>query len=175
MYELERATNDEERCQVAAGMGRCPNKIVPGTKNCPMHGGIAAARGIENRELRNYRLTKWRETIAEKANSPALKTMTEEIGIARMMLENLLEQCTSPTDLMIHQAVIGQQVQVIERVVTACHKIDKDMAGLIGRDELMKFADEVVRIVSDAVPPQMLPEVSEQLTLAVTNITAKRG
>lgn len=162
------AEDDPLRCQGRMRNGnQCLIRAVPGGSYCPVHGGTSQLKSQDRQELRNYQLNKYRQRVGELSSSPALKSLNEEIGILRMSLENALNQCNSAAELMVASQSISDMVLKIERLVTSCHKLDKDMCGLIGADDLRKLANDIIEIVGRRVPAEELSEVAVELQIAL--------
>ncbi len=115
-----------KRCQAIAQHGQCVYQVVEGITYCPMHAG-AAQNEIQKQKLRNYRLQKYRERINEKADSDVIKSLREEIGILRMIMEEVINRCTDDTDLIIYSPKITDLALKIEKVVVSCHKLETSL------------------------------------------------
>lgn len=137
---------DPSRCQhVARGGTQCMYKATNDTQYCIFHGG--APRRKE--ELKNYRLTKWNARIAEKAESESIKSIREEIGILRMLLEERLDICKDSYDLILNSGPISDLVNNINTAVVNCHKLEAQMGNLLDRQAILQFANQVVTIISE--------------------------
>lgn len=101
--------------------------------------------------MRNYRLTKWRDRIHNHADSTQVKSIREEIGILRILLEERLNTCNTSAELMLNSQAIGDLVTKIEHVVTSCHKLESQMGQLLDKQAIIKFAARVVEIITSII------------------------
>jgi len=172
-HDYERVVEDDpRRCQGRTKAGsQCILKSVPGGTYCIVHGGATQLKSEKKANLRNYNLERYRQRISELADNPALKNLSEEIGILRMTLENTLTLCHTPTDLMLKQSIISDTILKIEKLVTSCHKLDKDMSGLIGREDLQKLAGDIIMIIGEHVPAGDIESVAMKLQIAIARMS----
>ena len=159
---VERCEADvPNRCQARTGKGQCPAKAMAGVKYCEMHGGVTLTRVKAEASQSNYKLAKWQERLKEKRDSPAIKSLRDEAGILRMTLEALIEKCTDDADLIMYSHQISELVLKIEKLVTSCHKLEDQLGQVLDKQQLMNFADGVVRIISEHVPADKLAQISD--------------
>jgi len=168
-YDYTRvAEDDPKRCQGRMKNGnQCLLKAMEGGSYCPVHGGVFTEKAQKREQLRNYQLSKYRQRVGDLASSPALKNLNEEIGILRMTLENIINQCNSAAELMVASQTISDLVLKIERLVSGCHKLDKDLMGLFGTDDLRKLASDIIEIVGRHVPAEEIEDVAVELQIAL--------
>jgi hypothetical protein len=152
-YKIQQIKDDDDpdRCQAVDANGQCRNKVVNvgGVKSeyCPRHGGNRAINTAEKESIKNYQLGMWQARIDKGLASPNIKGLRDEIAILRMMLESRLEQCTSKTDLMLHTGPISDMIMKIEKVVSSCHKLEKNMGQVLDKSALLNFASKVIQII----------------------------
>lgn len=177
--------NDPERCQAVNDAGQCRNKRVPGTNFCQVHGGASTALRREKVEgLRNYRLTQAaiKEQIAEKATSTGIKSLRDEVAIARMVLQEIVNKCKDASDLMLYHGQIDKSVLTIEKLVTSCHKLETNLNMTLDKQAILVIVGQVVEIITStinsrddiAVHPNdkisLINDISEQLFEVVKSV-----
>lgn len=140
-----------ERCAGTGGGNQCQMFRVPGSDYCMMHGGSNVDQKNKAAALRNYRLTRWRAEIQEKADSSEVKSLRDEIGILRVIMQERLEQCATPMDLILQSQPIADLVMKIEKVVGSCHRLEGSMGQLLDKTAILQFANEVVQIITKHV------------------------
>jgi hypothetical protein len=64
-----------------------------------------------------FRLTAYRARAHEFSDHHELTNLREEVGILRMVLEQLLEKCEQPNDLIIHANKITELTRTIQKLV----------------------------------------------------------
>jgi hypothetical protein len=138
---------DPRRCQGNDARGQCQMVAVEGSSYCMRHGGSSAIRKREQTELRNLKLTKFKARLAQLGSSPDLMSLRDEIAVTRMTLEEVINQCEGPTDLITYSGQIAALVGQTEKLVKSCHSIEEKTGHLLSRDALSNFAGQVIDIV----------------------------
>jgi len=143
--------DDPERCQTVTASGQCINKSEPGATHCEAHGANIELAAIAKKEMNNYRINKYKDRLIEKSGSNSLKSLTEEIAILRMLLEERFNSINNNVDLLIQSQAIADLVLKIEKCVTACHKLDEATGKVLDRTAVVDFADRIISIISEEV------------------------
>jgi len=182
MAEIKRCTDpaDPNRCQgVIRSRGQCNNLAAEGSKFCLAHGGNRAQNEADKQSLRNYRLTRWTARIQQQADSPAIKSLRDEIGILRILMEERLNKCETEMDLILHSQAIADLVMKIEHVVVSCHKLEDKLKYVVDRSALLQFATMVIDIVAtvineliedQALADQILQRISDAILQSIGKI-----
>lgn len=130
--------------------------------NCPKHGGVQIANKVEKEKVRNYRLQIWQERMDEFTENEEVKSLREEIGILRLLIENLLNQCHNATDLMLYSSKISELVMKVEKVVSSANRLESNMGMLLDRGAALAMGQRIVEVVSTHVPDdQVIDKISE--------------
>jgi hypothetical protein len=80
-----------DRCQgIRHGQGQCTNLSEQHSSFCLCHGGNRGGQVKEAKALSNYRLTKWQARLDDKTQQSELKSLRDEIGILRVVMEEQL-------------------------------------------------------------------------------------
>jgi hypothetical protein len=133
--------------------------------NCLAHGGNRAGEQLKKQELKNYRLDIWHAKVQRFGESNNIKSLRDEIGILRMLLEERLNTfCQTPNDLLLQSGTISNLIVHIEKLVTSCHKLEANMGEVLDRTALAQFAGKVIAVIVDIV------EDSNQLEKISTGI-----
>lgn len=175
-YKLIHCTDEAHpnRCQGIDKTGQC--RYMADTKEdgsygkfCGRHKGKTDAVDTAN-AIRNYRLTKFRAQVEQKADSGAIKSLREEIGITRQVLETFINRCEDETDLMIHSNKISDLVIKIEKLVSSCHRLERSTGQLLDKSAIIQVAGVFVEIVSEYVPDRVQAEISNRLLETIDQI-----
>lgn len=153
------ATN---RCQfVIPQVGQCTNAVrAEGANFCMIHGD----HHLEKKKFYNYQLERWQRRIQDKANSPALKKLNEELGLLRMMLETKLNACVDDVDLITNSTAIIIMVEKIQSLVTSIHKMENSLGELLSKNQFFNIADKIVTILSEEIPDkELLSKVTQKI------------
>jgi hypothetical protein len=160
--------DDPNRCQASSGKeGQCPYKAMKkpdGTyyKHCPRH-NASRAKEYENQRMRNYRLGKFQARMEELADNDSVKSLREEVGITRMLLEEIVNQCQSGTDLIMYSNKIADLVSRIEKLVSSCHRLEERTGMLLDKTALTKLADAIISIVTSHVEGEQAKLIALQI------------
>jgi len=140
--------SDPNRCQAVHSHGQCRNVAVEGSTFCAAHGGNKAVQDAEREALKNYKISKFQARIEEKKATPDLKNLRDEIALLRMLIEERLNICMSGTDLVLHSSAISDLIMKVEKVVSSCHKLEKNMGMVVDKQAILNFAGRVVQIIT---------------------------
>jgi hypothetical protein len=149
----ERITDpgDPERCQGMVKDNQCVLKKVEGSKFCAAHGGNKALASAKVESVSRFRLTKWQAQVERFRSDSDLKSLRDEIGILRVLLEERLNHCQTNLDLILHSGPISDLVVKIEKLVKSCHDIDKDFENLLDKTQVIQIADEIISVISEEI------------------------
>ena len=163
-----------ERCHgQSQNHGQCPFKKVGGSDYCMRHGAGNALAQQKEQELRNYRLTKYRARVSELANADGIKSLREEVGILRMILEETLNRCEDTNDILMYSTRMSDLVIKIEKLVVSCDKMESKMGMLLSRDSVLQLAGEFVGIITEHVTDNDIVEtISMKMVQATMRIEA---
>jgi len=148
--------DDPNRCQGTTKLGQCPNKAVllPSGKYgtyCLCHGGNKQVENEEKQNKRLYHLGKFQAQLEQQADHVNIKSLREEIGILRMVMQERFQMIKDSTDLMLHSGPITDLVMKIEKLVASCHKLEGSMGQLLDKQAILHFASQVVGIVGEVL------------------------
>lgn len=164
-----------EKCTTTHHNIQCPYRKVPGTNGCQRHSSIHNQISAEKEALKNYRLSKWKSRIGELANSPGVKSLREEIGILRMILEEMLEGCGDRVELLLFSNRIGDLVMKIEKLVISCDKLENKMGMLLDKQSVLYLAMQYVEIINEHVTDNITLEAINEDIIKVTGFIGKNG
>ena len=174
--EIERMEypEDPERCQaIRARQGQCEfkgAKLPDGTRAayCMLHGGNKSIEALQAGSLRQYRLGKWQAKLERFAESPLLKSLRDEIGILRILLEERLSFVNSPAELILVSGPISDLVMKVERVVTSCHKLEERMGHHLDKAAIIQLVGQITTIISVHLKNQ--PDLIDAISIDLLNL-----
>ena len=159
------------RCQGTIAAGQCQYMAIPGSKYCKMHGGNTAVEAIKAESVRQYNLAKWQSRVNHFAGNDAVKSLRDEIGISRMLLENILNLCKDEHDLLLYSGKIGELVTKIEKLVVACSRLESNMGMLLDRTAALQLSGQMVEIITKYVDdPDAVSNIANEIAVAIANI-----
>ncbi len=152
-YKIEKVEADSPmRCQAVTKQGQCLNKATVQDGFCPVHGGNRALQSAKVERKRLYNLTKYRARLEElDAPNQEIKNLREEIGILRIVLEEVVNNCDSPAEILCHAPKISDLATKIGKLVTSCHNIDKSLGQYLDKNDIVQIAQEMVQVIAGVV------------------------
>jgi hypothetical protein len=163
---------DPCRCQgiVQGGpkAGQCEFKAVPGSMFCPMHGGAPQIDANRKYQAAKYRLEQYGTRVREFASDDMIKSLRDEIGILRMTLENVVNQCKNANQLVMFVDKISHLVNQIRQTVESTHKLEEKTAQLLDRRVIVIIADSIVQIIGEHVKdPDILQVMGSRICASI--------
>jgi len=164
---------DPERCQSITAVGQCGNKVVPNTNFCENHGGCRAEYEQKQKSLRIYRLQQYQERVSELSDHAKAKTLREELGILRILLETVVNDCNGDNKvLLMNSSKISDLVVKIEKVTSSCQRLEFRLGDTLDKTKVIQFADEMVEIISKYITdPKALSAISEELVNSLESLS----
>lgn len=164
--------DDPNRCQGITGKGQCGFLAVEGSAYCHLHGANKQLEAQEQSEVRNLLLSRYKTEIRRLGSSEHVMSLRDEIGVLRMMLERLLNNCRGDADLLLYSPQLSELVMKIGKIVTDCHKIEERTGQLLSREELGAFALTVIQLVNENVTdPDAKRKIGDGIMAAIPSTT----
>jgi hypothetical protein len=140
---------DPNRCQANIANNQCPFLAEPDSQFCQIHIGKAQSNSQPaiDKKARNYRISIWQNRINEFADNPEIKSLREELGIARLLLENILDRCHDKNDLYLHSSKISDLILKIEKIVSSCHRLEQSTGSLLDKTLVLQIANTMIEII----------------------------
>lgn len=172
-YTLEKCDREDDDCCLVCqskGVGNRFYRAIPGTKYCPRHGGGKAASSNKNKAASQYKLQVWKNRLEEFTEHDGIKSLRDEIGILRIVLEETMNRCEDRNDILLYSAKISDIAVKIEKLVTSCDRLEKNMGQMMDRPTALRFAAKLVDIVGkhvtdadqlDAISAEVLEELRQ--------------
>jgi hypothetical protein len=163
------------RCQqVIGGNRQCFNISVENGSKCIVHGGHKELESQRNQSLRMYRLGQWQARANELLEHPNIKSLREEIGILRILLEERFAQCQNDSfSLLLQAGPISDLILKIEKVVSSCHRLEASMGEHIEKSQLLLFASEIVAIIGEVLVDDQ--EKLDIISFKILDLVNKNG
>jgi hypothetical protein len=140
---------DPHKCQHAGG---CSYRAVTGSTLCPLHGGASTALAAERREVRNIILQGEMGTRAEEMRRGGrLKDLTDEVILARVVLEGLARNIKSPTDYVIFSDKLMNVMKTTQGLVESLQKLQEKNRELVDRTTLFTIAEGILGVIAQYI------------------------
>ncbi len=173
--KFERVEPDNPfRCQGNYTHGQCPYKAVPDSQYCPMHCGGSQANAKAEASKRIYRLSKWQNRVGEIADHEQVKGLREEIGILRILMEEIMTLCHDSTTLLMYSNRISDLATRIEKLVSSCHRLEQASGLLLDKSAALNIGAQIVEIVSKYVSnEEALDSIGQGIVDAILKTQSK--
>ena len=191
MQKLYRIEHDADpgRCQSGSKHGQCPYLSMqacvdrglievsnpPDYDNsytCARHGGEKKAGSIRREKMHDYRLEVWQQRMDEFAESSEAKSLRGEIGVTRLMIEQILNQCQDTQKLLMWSARIQQLVGTCEKLVRTAERIERASGTMMDRTAGLAFASEVIDAITAEIDD---PQVVDRISGRIIDALGKQG
>lgn len=165
---------DPRRCQCVFKNGQCGYIALEGSKFCAMHGGNKAQESVKKEMHRKYQLAQWNARVSEFADDDGIKSLREEIGILRMTLENVINQCSKPMDVVLWSGKIGDLVTRIEKTIVSCNRLEASSGMLLDKASALTLASQMVEIIARHVnDPEAIDQISDEIVQIIAQTNSK--
>ena len=140
---------DPRRCKGNTRDGQCRNQAEPGSDLCAACGHDRS----HEYERRQYFLTKaeYRKRLAELSDHDDVKSLRDEIAIARMLIEERLNGIQGQGDLMAACGPLNQLLLTVERLVKSAHVLEQNLGLLMSKETAMRLASRLGEIVIEVL------------------------
>lgn len=163
--------DDPERCQGnEVGRGRCLYKAQNGTTHCPRH--QYHERVPTAKKERNYALKLFREKVNAFADNPEIKSLREEIGLVRTMIEIIWNECRDEHELQMRSGKLAGLIQQAQKLIESTHRLEERTGVLLDKQTIIVIADSMLGIVTKFVTD---PEAVECIANELADVFAKTG
>ena len=119
---------------------------MPGFDKCR---GCLPAAMVKREDRRQYLITKIedRQRLSNFAEHEAVKSLRDEIGMARLLVEKRFNMIQTDADLMAGCAPINQLLLTIERLVKTCHSMEQSLGNLLSRAVVLQLGRKVCEVI----------------------------
>lgn len=156
---------DPRRCQSNISGDQCPYIREEGSDYCMRHTGKSNGQA---KESRNYQLAIWQSRVNQFADNNQVKSLREEIGILRLVLEKILLKCQNDNDIFLYSSKISDHVTKIEKVVTSCHRLEEKTNLLLDKSAILQLAGTFVEIISRHILDALIIEkIQEEMLTTI--------
>ena len=147
---MDRVTDlaDPCRCKGAAPGGQCLYLAEPGNDYCRLHGG---SNKEVSRDKRQYHLTnaRYRSRLAQLTDHEEIKSLRDEIGLTRILIEELWNSCKNETDLLASCHSFNQLFQTLDRLVKTSHQTEQSLGTLLSKAAVIRLGQRIADILID--------------------------
>jgi|WetSurMetagenome_2_1015567.scaffolds.fasta_scaffold09775_7 hypothetical protein len=134
------------RCEFThIGAGQCNEEALEGCRYCSLHTTLDPEK--QQKRLYNLLKFKYRTRYEQIGDHEALRSLREEVAIAKMMLEESLNLIQNESEYMARRSELAQQLVTIEKLVSSMLKMETSLGTLISKPTLLKLTSDIVQIL----------------------------
>lgn len=152
---------DPRRCQATIRDGQCPHTVIEGTTHCERH---TSGNNRQSRDpLANYQFSKqFHGKIKDFAECEDIKSLRGEIGVLRLMLQSVINNCNNEDELTLQADRITRLVGEINKCVVNCQKLEESTGQLLDKTVVVNIGAMIVGVIDKYVPDKALLDVIGQ-------------
>jgi hypothetical protein len=137
---------DPRRCKHSLPHEQCWNEAEPGCDNCLAHGGKSKA---EAEDTRLYHLAEVdnRTRLAELSSHERIKSLREEIGLVRILIEKRMNMIRTEADLLSACGPINNMLLTLEKLIKSCHSLEQSLGELLSKNSVVRLGQSICEIV----------------------------
>lgn len=144
---------------------QCHYQAVQGARSCPLHGGCITEQSNDRAQLKQLIL---RGALAQRAgevnSGGQLKQLNDEVVIAKVLLESLVNLIKTPTDVMIYSDKITNTLKTTQSLVESLQKLQERNKELLDRETLFKIAESILTVITQHVlDPDLQRKIGEEI------------
>jgi hypothetical protein len=159
-----------DRCKNTGNGQHCSFRRVGESAYCQVHNGTVHDERVQRDNVRAYKISKWKTQLDRFYNDPNIKTLREEIAIARMTLEAIINRCEDQNDLLMNSTRIQVLLGEINRLVVSCNKLEDRLGMVLDRSAVLILAEQIVQVIALELPEQKAESITGQIINIVTNV-----
>lgn len=142
-------TSTENRCDFLISNGsQCCNLAEPGVTRCPLHGANMQLASQEHKSMRMYRLAKFQSQVEQFAGHDKLKTLTEEVAILRMLVQEKMRRCDNMQELLLVSGPVADMVMKVQKLVESCDRLETKSGNLLNKTQIQNIATQLMQAVA---------------------------
>lgn len=163
-----KSLDDPRRCQANVHHSQCMNEAMEGTTYCQAHSATFDKHRQTRLQARTYRLGKWEDRKNALSDDSSIKSLREEIGISRIVLEEIMGACRDAQDLIIYSERIIKLTGSINTLIVSCQRLEEKTGALLDKTQVLTICDVLIGIVTDyVVDPDTLTLIGDRVEKAL--------
>lgn len=155
------------RCHKVIHGSQCSEEAVENSNYCKEHGG-----GLhEKTKVKGYLLGKYMARVSDFTNHKDIKSLSAEVGIMRMLIEEKLNSCNDKLTLTVQAPAISEMLMKLQKLVAQCHRLDLSLGKTLDEAQLIRICDAIAEVISRHVEDaNILDKISEEISSEIARI-----
>lgn len=168
------AEDDPNRCQNTGPRGQCDFKALENSRFCQIH-ARAAVRELKRQAANQYNVSRWKSKLDHFSGHESVKSLREEIGVLRLLMETTLNKCETDMDLILYSNHLSGMAMKIKEAVMSCHKLESAMGMLLDRAAVMQLTGEMIEIIGRYIPDEdVISNIVRDVNESLVRLEASR-
>lgn len=163
------AEDDPRRCKGMSNGSQCLFRAVEGGDYCTIHGGNTIELKNKKKEIYDLRKTRYLQEFRRMSENSFWRSNREEVGILRVILQELLQKCESQNDIYVNASKMSDIISKINKLLETSLKIDEKLKALISEEKMYEIAqllvDAVFKIIEDPIKCTTIAEKFEEILI----------
>lgn len=167
---------DPNRCKGATREGQCWNEALAGSDYCHGCGRRWDNQTAADEQKRQYHLTeaRYRTRLAQLSEHNDVKSLRDEIALARVLIEKRMNLVKSDADLINACGQLNAMLLTVERLVKSAHSIEQSLGVLLARDTVLRLGQSICEILADELKglpdhEELIDRVTDRLMATISN------
>jgi len=161
------------QCEFTYSTGQCNEEALEGDRFCTLHTHLDPEK--HQKRLYNLLKYKYRTRYQQIGDHESLRSLRDEVAIAKMVLEETLNSVHNESELLASRADIAHQLATIDKLVASTVKMETQLGSLLAKPTLLKIAGDIVQILLaklQDVPNHeiLIDEISAEILKTITNV-----
>lgn len=145
-HRVVRDPADPNRCKGATAEGQCMNEAEYGCEYCAMHGG-RSTEAAEGKRMYHLSVAAQQARLAQLSEHESVKSLREEIALARMLIERRFNAIKTEIDLLNACGPLNQLLLTVERLVKSAHALEQNLGLLLDKASIIQLGQHISRII----------------------------
>jgi len=137
---------DPCRCKFSYPHEQCWHEAEAGSEFCLAHGGKSKANAEETRLYHLAELDN-RRRLAELSGHEQIKSLREEIGLTRMLIEKQINAAKDDVELLATSGSINNLILTLGKLVKSCHELEQSFGELLSKQAVLRLAQKMCEVV----------------------------
>jgi len=161
------------QCIYTTNSSQCNNLTIDPSGYCSTH--KRTRKGVKKE--RNYLLNNpvLNSSIQRQDTLNELKSLREEIMLARALVETRLNLAETDAELVASMPLIQSYIVTIEKLVSTCQRMEVSIGELLSKASLLTIAQEIVSVLNETL--DTLPnkeEIVDQVSIKLIPILNRK-
>jgi len=159
------------RCQGVTFFGQCRFGSVKGLNFCQMHAHWQA-RAIVKREAHNFKVqnAKHQQRLNHYVTSQAIKSLKEELGIVRFILERII---SLTEDLELQAPTIQRLVRTANRLALTNAKVENSLTSILDTESATGLSRQLLESVAPLITVELYELIYDDVMALIERLVNK--